>query len=69
MFSMYSNNKHDIYTIYNKKHPSDIYQIHVPSVQFMDSENSYVSPTVALNVIEKFPKLLNLITFKYKGMI
>ena len=33
----------------------------------MDSENSYVSPTVALNVIEKFPKLLNLITFKYKG--
>lgn len=67
MFSMYSNNKHDIYTIYNKKHPSDIYQIHVPSVQFMDSENSYVSPTVALNVIEKFPKLLNLITFKYKG--
>lgn len=66
MFGRYSNNKHDIYTIYNKKDPSDIYQIHVPSVQFMDSENSYVSPTVALNVIEKFPKLLNLIAFKYK---
>jgi len=57
MFDNYANQS-NLYTIVNKKKPSDIYQLHIATKQFMDAENERIpSLEERQRIVEHFPKL------------
>ena len=61
MFNRYSE-RGNLYTIVNKKKPSDIYQIHLATKQFMDSENKKLGEIEdRKKIIDHFPKLKDMI--------